>query len=569
MKRSSGLRVLTWVIRLAVVAGFVLALVWEPGFGGQTTTDDAIVRDYEAVMDIDRAGNMELVEHLAVELARGKHGIFRIFDTADPRRPDVEHPVVVESVERDGLPEYYEEVGSVRGTYNIRIGKAEEPVEGGVYEYAIRSTTKDVFEPGDDDTTVWWWDIIGQGWQMPFDSVKVTAHLPATPTAAKCVRGEDTPCQVTVDDDTMTFQAQNLAPFEPVTVLLTFPADQLDPPAPAPPGGITLSLVLGIVLGLLVAVGGFLLVGRTREKPVGLPALFEPPEGIYPALGVKVLDEVESPFALQATLFDLAERGLLKLTGNDSGWTVKVVGDPSNTIMTAAEVGVLAKLGLDRPGVSFQLTKTEASGKTLSQARNALDAQVNVDSKPYLDRSPAGYSGTVLAWAAQIGFWFLVIRIFGGIRVNWLLLIPLAAASIVLAALLFDRTAWTVRNEAGRDMWSRVGGFSRFLTTDSAETRFDFAKRMDLYPRYLPWALVLGSADAWAQRYRDQGVEPPVVPWLVWTGSRQNFSMTSMTDSFNSVIAGAASAYAASQSSSGGGGFSGGSGGGGGGGGSW
>lgn len=566
MKREKGLRILSWVIRALIVVAFVVPLIFKPGGGGTGAADDAVVQRYEAQMDIDEAGDLTLVEHLLVDLPAGKHGIFRIFDTADPRRSNVEHPVVVESIERDGESEHYEVVGTTRGTYTVRIGRAEVILTPGLHEYTIRSTTTGVFEPGDDDTTLWWWDIVGSGWQMRFESVSITAQLPAEPTKAECVQGKDTACKVTMDGDRMLYETTGLGPFEPVTVRLTFPADRLA--VPVVPTRSIVGLVAGIVLGVLAAAGGVVLVMRTREKPVGLPVLFEPPQGIYPALGVKIRDEIDSPYALQATLFDLAERGLLSLAGDDQGWLITVVGDPATTVMTAAEAGVLGKLGLHYKGATFNLTKSVTAGKAISEASSGLNSQVLVDSRSYLDRSPVGCTGSLLGWATIIVFGYLVIRVLGGNPVNWVLYIPFAAAAFALADLLFDQAAWTVRNAAGRDMWSRVGGFARFLTTDSAETRFDFARREDLYPRYLPWALVFGSADAWAQRYRDNGVEPPVVPWLIWTGSSRNYSMTSMSQSFNSAISSAASAYSASQSSSGGG-FSGGSGGGGGGGGSW
>ena len=52
----------------------------------------------------------------------GKHGIFRIFDTADPRRDNVSHPVTVASVERDSRPEPYTHSDATVGTDTIRIG---------------------------------------------------------------------------------------------------------------------------------------------------------------------------------------------------------------------------------------------------------------------------------------------------------------------------------------------------------------------------------------------------------------------------------------------------------------
>ena len=59
-----------------------------------------------------------------------------------------------------------------------------------------------------------------------------------------------------------------------------------------------------------------------------------------------------------------------------------------------------------------------------------------------------------------------------------------------------------VRTPAGRQLWSQVGGFHRMLATDSAESRFDFAARKDLYTAYIPFAVAGGAAAAWAAKYQ-------------------------------------------------------------------
>jgi uncharacterized membrane protein len=133
--------------------------------------------------------------------------------------------------------------------------------------------------------------------------------------------------------------------------------------------------------------------------------------------------------------------------------------------------------------------------------------------------------------------------------------------------------AGTIRTQSGRELWSRVGGFYRVLSTDSAEARFDFSGRKELYTAYLPWAVAFGCADTWAKKYKiETGEEPPVPLYYAYAGaSTQNFA-DSMVHDFNSTVSSAISSYEATQSSSssgGGGGFSGGGGGGGGGGGSW
>ena len=133
--------------------------------------------------------------------------------------------------------------------------------------------------------------------------------------------------------------------------------------------------------------------------------------------------------------------------------------------------------------------------------------------------------------------------------------------------------AGTKRTPAGRDLWSRVGGFRRILSTPSAQDRFDFAGRKDLYTAYLPWAVAFDCADEWAKKYRvETGEEPPAPTWFpAYYGAHTGNYVSQMVDSFDSTVSSAISSYEATQSSSsgGGGGFSGGGGGGGGGGGSW
>ena len=131
-------------------------------------------------------------------------------------------------------------------------------------------------------------------------------------------------------------------------------------------------------------------------------------------------------------------------------------------------------------------------------------------------------------------------------------------------------------------MWSRAEGFHRLLSTDSAETRFDFAARKDLYLAYIPFAVAGGAAALWAKKYQDtMGAAAPQPAWYNSSSSSSDSghgftggSGDADFDSFESALSSSIGAYTASQSSSssssgGGSSSSGGGGGGGGGGGSW
>ena len=138
----------------------------------------------------------------------------------------------------------------------------------------------------------------------------------------------------------------------------------------------------------------------------------------------------------------------------------------------------------------------------------------------------------------------------------------------------------TRRTPSGRRLWSRAAGFERLLATPSAEERFDYAARQDLFIAYIPYAVALGVAETWAAKYRTAtGLEPPVPDW--YPTSRDSSPATLYSSSgglagFDAAVSASISAYNASQSSSsssGGSSFSSGGGswggGGGGGGGTW
>src|SRR5690606_19056065 len=84
----------------------------------------------------------------------------------------------------------------------------------------------------------------------------------------------------------------------------------------------------------------------------------------------------------------------------------------------------------------------------------------------------------------------------------------IGAVGVVLAGVGSRRT------RKGRQLWSRAGGFERFLSTDAAQDRFDFSGRQELYTAYIPYAVAFGVADAWARKYEAAtGQSAPMPVW--------------------------------------------------------
>ncbi len=570
MKQGGARRAaVVWALRVVVVACVAAMALLPPLSVLIKTTDTARIDDFHVKMNLSADGTLLSREVIDVVTPYGKHGIFRIFDLKDPRRRGVDHPVSQVEVTRDGRMEPWVWEKESSRSRTAKIGSASVLLDSGIHRYVITSKTVDVLEPGKDGEAVWWWDVIGSGWQMTMQRASVTARLPATPKSVRCVMGDSDPCEATVNGRLLRVNVGPLDTHTPVTVKVTFPKGAV----PAPPAGDGWLKVWSAVIAAVIAAAllGAYLYSVTRERPPGFPVLFEPPAGVGPAVGAKVLYEDDSNAAMQATLYDLAERGVLRLEGDDDSWRIHAVQEPGGVEgVTAGELAMLNDLGLRAAGDSFLVSESKTAGEKVANAQTALESAVGAEAGQYLTTTPAGVVAKVccgLGLAAIFGA--ACAYFFADWSFPWPLISFVATFTVATLGILLDPAAGSKHTPEGVELWSRTGGFARFLTTDSSESRFDAAAHLDWYQRYLPWAVAFGAADQWAKRYEMQGVTTPDVPWMIWGGTGHSMGFASMGDALTSSISSAVSSYEASQSSSGGGGFSGGSGGGGGGGGSW
>jgi hypothetical protein len=335
--------------------------------------------------------------------------------------------------------------------------------------------------------------------------------------------------------------------------------------------------LLALLVGLsVVGLGlGLALGWRSREKCPALPVMYAPPEGVGPVQAAYVVTERVPDAALQATLFHMAAQGLTELQRTGSGWAVSGKATAKKWYADTDEVtrAVGKSLGLATEHASFTADGTVSHGERLLEARSLLRGVTSrwATAKGLLRPAVDERTGRVLVYlaAALAGLMFVVtpfdLTAPGA---------PFAAFAIGGFALVLPG-AGTRRTAKGRELWSRAGGFARILSTSSAEERFDFSGREELYTAYIPWAVAFGCAEQWQRKFETEMGRPAPTPvWLAGAqSSNGGVSVADAIDSFESSLSSSISAYQATQrsssSSGGGGGFSGGGGGGGGGGGSW
>jgi hypothetical protein len=582
------------LIGLAVIA--LLLCVPAAFFGNGRVADDyeeTTISDYVADFDVADDGDLSVTETLTVDFPYGdKHGIFRFWDRVDDNAPHARRTPEDVSVTMDGDDEPFELSDADHDRFRVaKIGDADVTVSPGEHTYVLKYRIAGVLDPnqqkvtGEDVASMFYWNLIPQGWLQDITRASLTVHLPvAAQQDVRCTigYGAGTPCTVegggTPD---LTITTGEIAPRTPLTI-----ATGLD--LKTPPEGnhvpwtgrwdrvlsphvVALGAVL--VLAALAFAVGSVLGARSREKEPPYPLLYAPPAGIGPAQAKYVFSEEVDNTTYVATLMYAAERGAVDLSRDGKSWTIQ---DKSGADGWAGLDPVTVDIAHILGGPNTKFTATPKSVKAGERLKSELD-RFEENTKDWgqksgvLVSSGLGGFGGLLVWG---GFALVLVCLFWNpLGMTMAGLVPGAFA--VGASSLSRTGAGTRRTKAGRDLWSQVGGFRRILATPSSKERFDFSGRKELYTSYVPWAVALGCAEEWAKKYRTEvGEEPPVPHYFAgaYAGANASAYVDSMVDSFSSTLDGAISSYNATQSSSssgGGGGFSGGGGGGGGGGGSW
>ncbi|MET3962772.1 putative membrane protein YgcG [Marmoricola sp. OAE513] len=581
MKKLVG-RILGLIVLAAVIAFGAVNIDTSTDEG----TDSASITDYKADFTVAKNGDLTAVETLSTNFPASKHGIFRFFDTRDPNVPKNRLIPTDISVTRDGRDEPFEVLKEGRNRYrNIKIGSADTTIYG-PHTYVIRYKIEGALTKGSgDDSTQFYWNLIPSGWKMAIDKYELTVHLPADAGRTTCGVGLGSdldPCVLTKPDaDTIVVTGGSLSTNTPVTL-----KTGLDIPTPegdTRPWASGLDPILGqstgmlffvLALALLVGAGGFALSISVGEKTPPYPLMYAPPEGIGPAQAAYILTEKVENKAFVATMMYAAEKGAVTLDQKDKSWTL--TGTDKTDVWTqvdqvTAQTG--SSLGVVNAGGSFHASANSvSSGEDLKSALAAFESNTDGWAKTsglMVTSGLGGFGGIVLLLAAGLAVY---LGAFNPLNMSIIALVPGLFAIGALGVGVSG--AGTKRTLAGRDLWSRVGGFQRILSTPSAKDRFDFSGRKELYTSYLPWAVAFDCADEWAKKYRiETGEEPPTPSYFpAYAGVHTGTYVSQMVDSFDSTVSSAISSYEATQSSSssgGGGGFSGGGGGGGGGGGSW
>lgn len=526
-------------------------------------------------------------------------------------------------------------VSDFGSTVRIRVGDPNVFVSG-VQEYIVSYRLAKIVNDIGDGTAEFYFNLIAPSNNNIYQGISATVTGPAAATRTACYYGElgaTNECTHS-PGETATFSSPDIGPGQGVTIIASYPRSAFGDLTPelveydssggfgeSSPLSETSQKAIGGLLvgtGLLLPIGAAALMGvlvhkRGRDEwYAGLtPGLtpghgeqaevrrggtptpvvqFHPPEGVQPGLVGVIQDESADVVDVSATIVDLAVRGFLRIEekkksgffGRDD-WELTWLTPPANAKPLLPYENSLLD-GLFRRGSPIRLSQLKNHFKpTLDLVQRRMYSEV-VD-RGWFRRSPESVRQMWQGLGMTLVVFGVLGLFFGGGPASYFLnntglpfqpwfilcggLIIAGIITVILGRRMAHRTA------DGSAVLAQALGFRQYMETAEAN-QIEWEEAEQIFSRFLPYAIVFGIADKWAETFEEvaraaaaAGHTVTMPTWYVGSGSFGQ--MASSMDSFNTVAAGT---FASTPGSSGGSGFSSGggfSGGGGGGssGGSW
>lgn len=565
-----------WKTSVAICASLLLAasVAINPALAQMTSLGGYVFLSFHADITVNADASVDVVERIVGEFYEERHGIFRKI----PVRYETEEgssmtlPVDVTSVLRNGKREPFKAYRE-NDDLVIKIGDANVTF-GGPFTYEI-SYTVDRVILYEEKTDQLYWNVTGNGWDVPITDASATITLPPGTTGieAICFTGAggstEKDCQTAITGNTVQVTARDY-----LTAAVRFPKGVVSEPTAWEKFMWALSDSWGVFFWLvpvLVAFGLYRYWKRHGKDDKGRGTVipeYDPPKDVRPAEAGTLLDAKAHDRDIASTFVDLAVRGYLNIVETEE----KTLG------LFTSKVYTLKKMKGSEGLKPFELEifneafdngeekKLESVDSGMAGALSSAKDKVyaSLAAEGYFKKNPKTVTGIFIG----IGFAGIFIGWMGGITLSVMAesLHPIAA--LMTSAFLFFLAAPFMKayTKKGAEAKEQVQGFRLFLTT-AERYRLQWQEREGIFEKFLPYAMAFGVTDKWAKTF--EGMNLPQPTWFVGAYAVM-FVPTDFARSMSNFGTVASSVHAPSSSS--GGGFGGGSSGGGfggGGGGSW
>src|ERR1051326_5386057 len=395
------------------LAGCFLALLLAVSAAAQNETER--ISSFDSRITVNTDGSMQVVETIVVESAGINiiHGIYRDFPTRYTDRAGNHYSVLfdITGVRRDGNSEPYHTENLSNGI-RVYFGSSSYDLPAGThsYQFSYRTNRQLGFFRDHDEL---YWNVTGNGWEFPIDAATATVLLPANVrnlvtslggyTGYAGEKGQTYTASGDARSDP-TFRAENLAPEQGLTIVVTWPKGLIAEPTAEQKRAWFIAdnkpTIFGFAGWIVVLLYYVMIWGMVGKDPVSgtIVPLYEPPDNMSPA-AMRFLERMGfDEKAFTAAIMGLAAKGYLTIEQDESK-TYKLVRRKNATEKDgdlAADDRSLARI-LFEDGSPLVLTNKNHS--LLSRARKSVETYLhaNIETTYFLTNSRYLVPGIVMS----------------------------------------------------------------------------------------------------------------------------------------------------------------------------
>lgn len=558
---------------------FFIAFIFIPIFASAQSTERII--NFRADIQINSDATLNVVETIQYDFGGlQKHGIYRYipykYKTDDGKTRLLETTAV--SVTND-KKEKYNFTKTTSGDFlELKIGDADKYVTG-LKTYVISYKVNGAINHFDSRDELYW-NVTGNGWEVPIDIVSVNLKLPEKAEAkdlnADCfqgVLGSKEKCEISQGQDPIDaikfVNTRPLSAGEGLTFAVGFPKGMVAqkdyiyeiPFLSTLLGQIWLAgNVLAPIITLFVMLIIWIKKGRDPRGRETIIAQYDAPNGVDAVAVGTLIDQKVDKKDISAGIVDMAVKGYLKINRLDGKGILKTKDYELTKIKDSNgledyEQKIFNALFADGSTVKLKDLSTGFAKEIKEAQKLVFESLV---AKGYFGKSPQKVRNTYLV----IGF----IIMFAGFAA--IMFAPgLVAIGLFIFIFSFFMPARTMKGVTAKE---HVLGLKEYLSV-AEEDRIKFhnapEKNPQTFEKFLPYAMALGVEKEWAKQFGGIFAQSP--SWYndpsirAFSAGMFASSMSDFSASAGSVAVPAASGGSGLSGGSSGGGF------GGGGGGSW
>ena len=482
------------------------------------------IGDFSSEITIHRDSTLAVMERITVDFqSESHHGIYRDIPVKYKRgTSNYNLRLKVISVEDEVGRDYQYKVTGEGRYIRVRIGDPHRYVQG-VRTYRIFYQVDrgiNYFKEHDE----LYWNVTGDEWNVPIERAQASISFSEETTWEEVSsrsfsgpRGSTTSqARVYREDGNLVFDVENLRAREGLTIVLSLPKGYVNRPHPLlevlwfiqDNGLFALPVVVFIIMFLL-----WFVRGRNPQIHKSVMVRYHPPAKLTPSEAGTIIDEKVDITDITAMTVDLAVRGYMKIKQTTSKKLLFL--SKRDYIFTLVKEDYLADPEL-KQHEKFFLTGIFEGGKKevmLSSLKNKFYLHLpTIRDSIYRQLTREGCFPAHPQKIRRNYLTFGLILVIGGIivarfftRLDALIALPASGAIIVGFSFIMPRLT-----AKGVNLLYQVLGLKEFIKR-AEKDRLERLSQEDpiLFDRVLPYAMVMGVADEWAEAFRDLYRNPP------------------------------------------------------------